>query len=337
MRLFERFSRHLEQHPFHPPWYLRGAHLQTVIGSQLQRRFPPPHPQRRSEDVEIAPGVAVRTTQVLQERPSPTIIVLHGMTGSEESGYMQGLSRKAWAQGWSCLLPNLYNVHPRPPRPVIFHAASSDLVGKLLQVLKRKHHLEEVYLAGVSLGANLLLKLLGEWGEQTPEWVRAAAVASPLTDLSQSWQLMERASNRIYQIYFVNRLKTIARNKAGYLNGHVDLNKLARIRTIRDFDNVCTAVVGGWRDAFEYYQEASSVKVVNGIRVPTAVVHAEDDPFLPSEPLTRPAFQDNRCIYVHFTQRGGHLGFIQAPNDLDPDRHWEESRILHFFNLVQGQ
>ncbi|HSR66294.1 MAG TPA: hypothetical protein VLU25_00005, partial [Acidobacteriota bacterium] len=261
MRLFDRFRQHLQEHPFRPPWYMRGGHSQTLIGSQLRRRFPPPHPPSRRDDLEIAPGVAVRVTQVLQEKPAPTLIVLHGMTGSEDSGYMQGLSRKAWKQGWGCLLPNLYNVHPDPPRPVIFDASSSHLVGKLLRCLVERHSLQEVYLAGVSLGANLLLKLLGEWAEQAPPWARAAAVVSPLTDLSQSWQLMERPVNRIYQIYFVRRLKNIARQRAGYFDGQVDSEKLARIRTIRDFDNVCTAVLGGWRDAFDYYQDASSCKV----------------------------------------------------------------------------
>ncbi len=334
-RIIESFSQRLQERPFQPHLLLPGGHIQTLFASQRRRRFPYGWKEARREEVEIEGGVRIEAVHLAQPHPSPALIVLHGMTGSCRSDYMQGFSHKAWRLGWNCFLPNLYNTNFELNHPVIFHAGASRQARQVIERLVEMHSLERVFLVGVSMGANLLLKMMGEWGGSPPGWLVASAAASPLCDMTMSWQLMERPSNRIYQFYFTGRLKELVRARSEHLGEFVDLDKVMQIRTIREFDEHFTAPLGGFRDPSHYYEVCSSSPLIDQIRVPTLILHAKDDPFLPWEPLARPEAQSNPNLLIHLTKRGGHLAFLEGTRH-DIDRCWFENRIMEYFQLAGG-
>jgi len=287
----------------------------------------------REDFVSLQGGTQVRLVGILQNPRLPTVVVVHGTGGSSDSTYMKGLSHKAHREGWNAILPNLYNTNPAVERPKVFHSGSSRELEDILQQLILKYQVEEIYLAGVSMGGNILLKLLGEWGSSHPDQVKAAAVISPLVDLSASWKILEKPSNCVLQHHMVTSLKRRVRQGLPSLDGFVDQETLSRVRTFRQFDELYTAPLAGFRDALDYYEKASAFPHLKNIRLPTLLLHALDDPLLPAEPLLAPEVRSNPSIEVVLTQRGGHVGFIAKDDQGDLDRFWAENRVIDFFRL----
>jgi predicted alpha/beta-fold hydrolase len=167
---------------------------------------------------------------------------------------------------------------------------------------------------GFSLGGNVLLKYLGEQGggaAETP--ISAAAVISVPFDLSAGADWIERGVSSAYRLYLVRKLHRKVRRKVELLRPHVDVARLLGARTFREFDGIGTAPLHGFRDAEDYYRRSSSGQFVAAIRVPTLVVHAEDDPFLPPAAVPRADLDGNPFIDCRVTRRGGHVGFVAGP------------------------
>jgi len=254
------------------------------------------------------------------------------MAGSSESGYMLGLSHKAFRKGWNCILLDLYNVNDEVPRPVIFHAGCNREMTQIVVGLIEKLSLERVFLVGVSLGGNILLKMLGEWQDTVPGRVSAAASISPLVDLTESWKMLDlRLSNRLYRHHYVSRLKSLSLNRSQHLQGFVDLGRLETVKTIRQFDEVLTVPLAGFEDVDDYYRRASARPTLGNIRVPTLVLHSRDDPFLPWRPLAEDEATRNPFLMVHLTEKGGHVAFLERAR-WDIDRSWAENRVIDYFS-----
>ena len=332
--LLTYFKQVLRNRSFYPPFWLRGGHRQTLVGSLLKRNFS--WGWRHSEEhlIDLQDGSRVRSICIWRSLSSPTVVVLHGTGGSAASTYMQGLSHKAHREGWNAILLNLYNTNRALPRPKVFHSGSSREVGEILQRLSMKHNLKELYLVGVSMGGNILLKLLGEWGAAAPAHVRAAAVISPLVDLISSWQFLERPSNFLFQHHIVGRLKKRIQQHVSLLAPFVDVEALMRVKTIREFDELFTAPLAGFCGAFDYYEKASALPHLKNIRLPTLLLHARDDPLLSSQPFLLPDVGSNPSLGIGLTRRGGHVGFIEKDCHGDIDRFWAENRVIDFFRLA---
>ncbi|MFQ5738986.1 MAG: YheT family hydrolase [Acidobacteriota bacterium] len=328
--LLEQFAARLRQRPFRPHRLLRNGHLQTVVASKIRRRFEWGWRRSQVEYVDLGDGTRVRTVCVFHPEAGPTLIAVHGMAGSSDSNYMRGISHKAFRSGWNAVLLNLYNTNDQLKTPRIFHAGSSPELGELVLRLIHKLHIQELFLAGVSMGGNLILKLLGEWGCHYPRCLRSVGVISPLVDLTRSWQILEKPSNTLYRVHFVRSLKGLVRRRAAFLSPFVDLPALMRIATVREFDELFTAPLGGFRNAFDYYRQASAAPRMKAIRVPTLCLHSKDDPLLPWQPLTDPEVLSNRKILTSLTEKGGHVAFIERERQ-DIDRSWAENRTIDFF------
>ncbi len=326
-------SELLERRPFVPHRLLRGPHLQTVIAARLPRKFPWGWKESSEQVFELSDGARVRVTLIDGPADAPVLVGLHGLGGSSESNNMQGLSHKAYREGWSAALFNLYDLNLGGRRPTLFHAGASPQVAELLESVRQVRPWDRYFLAGISLGGNMLLKLLGEWGDDPPEWVTGAAVVSPLVDMTVSWQIIEQPSNTIYRLHFIRQLQIRLRKRARELEGFLDVQRLRTIRSIREFDECVTVPLGGYRDAFDYYRRGSSAPLLERIRVPTLVLHARDDPLLPYEPWTRPEAQSNPFLLPHLTERGGHVGFIEHERR-DIDRSWAENRMIDFLRML---
>jgi uncharacterized protein len=246
---------------------------------------------------------------------------------------MQGLSHKAHREGWNAILLNLYNSNSELSQPKIFHAGASQEVGNILNHLIARRNLQEVFLVGASMGGNILLKLLGEWGSSFPRQLRAAAVISPLVDLTESSRILEKRSNIVFHRHFVKNFKKRVREYGSQWGPLVDLDRLLRIKTVRQFDQLLTAPVAGFRDVPDYYHRASSLPHLKNVRLSTLVLHSKDDPLLPWQPLLLPEVRTNPSLLVTLTSAGGHLGFLERNRHGDVDRRWAENRVIDFFRF----
>jgi predicted alpha/beta-fold hydrolase len=183
---------------------------------------------------------------------------------------------------------------------------------------------------GVSLGGNVLLKFLGEVGEQGNEILRAAAAISVPFDLSAGASFMERGFSRLYRWSLVGRLKRKVRAKAALLRGLIDVDRTLAASTFHEFDDASTAPLHGFRDAEEYYRLSSSAQYIGKILVPTMLIHSTDDPFLPANAVPQDAARENPQIECRFTAHGGHVGFVEGPPWAP--RFWAERTVSTFFS-----
>jgi predicted alpha/beta-fold hydrolase len=182
---------------------------------------------------------------------------------------------------------------------------------------------------GFSLGGNVLLKFLGEEGEAARRRLGAAVAISVPFDLAAGAATLERGPMaRIYTEYFLRSLRGKIRSKQDQLRQLVDLDTALRARTLRHFDDAITAPLHGFANAADYYHRSSSTHYLEGIRVPTLLLHAEDDPFLPARAIPRAVVADNPYLVPGFSRRGGHVGFITG-SPWAP-RHYAEMAAASF-------
>jgi predicted alpha/beta-fold hydrolase len=332
-RLSGKTRRCFEQRPFCPHPALWNGHLQTIVASQQRRKFDWGWQTCVTKSVRLSEGAVVRAEVVFCDESSPTLVAVHGMGGSADSMYMLGLSHKAYLQGWNSVRLSLYNLNPELERPKVFHAGCSEDLGEIASQLFTHFGFEKCFFVGVSLGGNILLKLLGEWGDDHPWQLLAAATISPLVDLTASWQILDSKSNFLYRWYYVSRLRRLALRRADALASYVDIEKLGNVTTIREFDEAFTVPLSGYKDVFEYYREASAASGLRQIRVPTLLIHSRDDPLLPWRPLASSSVEQNPYLMLALSERGGHAAFVEGVRQ-DIDRSWAENRILEFFRLL---
>jgi predicted alpha/beta-fold hydrolase len=170
-------------------------------------------------------------------------------------------------------------------------------------------------LAGVSLGGNVLLKWLGERDEdEVPASVQGAVAVSVPFDLARGCQYLSRGFSHVYERFFLRSLIAKARQKLSQHPDLFDAAALDRVRTLWDFDDVVTAPVHGFRDALDYYTQSSSIRYLSRVRIPTLLLSATDDPFLPPEVLedVRAIAERNPALELEFVRRGGHVGFVSG-------------------------
>jgi hypothetical protein len=189
--------------------------------------------------------------------------------------------------------------------------------------------LPEIFIAGYSMGGNLVLKMAGELAGAAPAELRGVAGVCPCVDLGLCADAVGLRRNFIYQEHFVRNLKNRMRRKAKLFPGEFDLGPMARLRTLREFDDKITARYCGFRDATDYYARSSALRVVGEIRVPTLIVTAKDDPFVPFASFSDPALANNPHIRVIAPEYGGHCSFISRYSG--DTRFWAEARLMEFF------
>jgi predicted alpha/beta-fold hydrolase len=320
---------------FVPRRGLRGGHLQTLAGHFLPRRNLLPEPERRLFTVDD--GVQVRCDCHWQpdRGAAVTVVIVHGLEGSSESGYVIGTGSKAWTAGMNVVRMNVRSCGGTEQlASTLYHSGLSADVGAVVNELISKDDLPRVALAGFSMGGNQVLKLAGEWGESAPRQVKAFAAVCPGMDLAASSEELHRWSNRIYEWRFLLSLWQSMGRKARLFP---DIYRRPRLRTlgsIRDFDNTVTARYCGFADADDYYRRASSSPLVPRIAVPTLVIHSQDDPFIRLLPETRAALAANPQVRFLETRHGGHCGFVGERNGTDG--RWAEQKIVEFFREVSS-
>jgi uncharacterized protein len=313
------------------PGRLRSGHAMTLFTWAWPRRFPrlPPAEPRL---FETAPGVRVLAHCHWQPDPRtrPTLVVLHGLEGSSEAHYVRGIAEKALDARFNVVRLNQRNCGGTEHLcETLYHSGLTSDPATVLSELIEVDGLRAVAVAGYSLGGNLALKLAGEFGDAPPSELQAVVAVSPVMDLERCVWALERRSNAVYQWNFVRNLKARLRRKAALFPDRFPLAPLGRVRTVRDFDELYTAPHFGFAGASDYYYRASSIRVVDRIRVPTLILAAEDDPFVPPGPFRDPAVTGNPHIRVRVSPHGGHCAFL-GPRGNGGDGYWAERAIVRF-------
>jgi predicted alpha/beta-fold hydrolase len=318
---------------FRPHLLLRNAHAMTIAANFWPRPVPR-LPRGVARSFETEPGTQVLGQCHWQQNPRehPTLVVLHGLEGSCESGYMRGTGEKAWIAGFNVVRLNQRNCGGTEKlSPTLYHSGlSCDIRGVVLELAQRDG-LPEIYAAGYSMGGNLVLKMAGEMGSGPPAELRGVVAIAPALDLAACADALSKPRNFIYEHHFVTRLKRHMRHKASLFSDLYPLHAVPgfpRISSVREFDDVITARYCGFADAGDYYARSSASQVVAEIRVPTLIIAAKDDPFVPFGPFQSPAILGNRWITLLTPEHGGHCAFISQEDG--PERFWAEARIVEF-------
>jgi predicted alpha/beta-fold hydrolase len=320
---------------------LRNGHRMTVFAWARPRRFPRlPDPVDRVFEVAPHTRVLARCHWQAARRDRPTLLLLHGLEGSADAHYMRGIADKAWARGYNVVRLNQRNCGGTEHLSEgVYHSGLTADPKAVLRELIDTDRLPAIAVAGYSLGGNLALRTAGEFGDRAPAAVKAFAAVSPTLDLASCVEALERASNRIYQWNFMRGLKARIRRKAVLYPALYGTERLRGMRTVRQFDDVYTAPMSGFRDAADYYHRASALRVIERVRVPTLIVAADDDPFVPVEQFRDPAVTGNSSVRVIVTQHGGHCGFVETRGSGQAgDGYWAERTVVAFVKsaLEQG-
>jgi uncharacterized protein len=295
------------------------------------RYFPTlPPPSRRYFDVDADSRVAADCHWQPRAWEHPTLIALHGLNGSSDAHYMRGLAAKAFGRGLNVVRLNQRNCGGTEPLSVgLFHSGLTADAAHVVHELGEIDGLPAIAIAGYSLGGNVALKLAAEYGTHAPRTLRAIAAVSPIIEIADCVRALERPGNALYQWNFVRDLKRRIRRKERLRSGHFNLERLAAIRTVREFDDAYTAPYFGFRSAEDYYYRASSLRIIDRIALPTLVITAEDDPFVPSQPFYDPKLRGNSHIHLQVCEHGGHCGFV-GPSSGSDDGYWAENQIVDF-------
>ena len=299
--------------PFTPAWWLPGPHLQTIWGRMFRRTSLPPVTTARWPTDD---GDEVSVVSLAPASPTaPRILFLHGLEGTSRSHYVRGFYKEAATRGWGVdlLLFRTCDGRLNSARRTYHSGETSDPAMALTRVLESAGD-APVALVGVSLGGNVLLRLLALLDEDVARRICAAVAVSTPYDLARSCAHLRQGASRIYQWFFVRQLQRKALAKAAQFPGLAQPEAISRARTLWEFDDAFTSVVHGFRDAADYYSKCSSIDVLENIRVATLLLSARDDPFHPSELLDEVARRAarNPALTLEFLESGGHVGFVSG-------------------------
>ncbi|MDB4879345.1 MAG: hypothetical protein JWL60_791 [Gemmatimonadetes bacterium] len=320
---------HSPPRPFIPAWWLPGAHLQTLWG-KLARRLP--EVRTRAERWATPDGDELEIHRVDGAIEAPRLLLLHGLEGTIRSHYLRGTLARARERGWSAdvlLFRSCNGEVPRARR--MYHSGETTDLDLVVRRLVREHPGQPLVLAGFSLGGNVLLKWLGEQGDDVPAEVHGAAAVSVPFDLAAGSRHIERGFARVYTRSFMQSLRRKAMARLSRDPDLFDPAALARARTLHDFDDAVTAPVHGFASATDYYTRSSSIHFLARIRRPTLLLSATDDPFLPRSVLRDVVelARSNPAIHMETHDHGGHVGFVGGRLPWHPD-HYAERRLLEF-------
>jgi len=305
--------------------------MMTLFSWGNPRYFPGlPAPVRRYFDVDHDARVVADCHWQPRPWTQPTILALHGLNGSSDAHYMKGIASKAFARGMNVVRLNQRNCGDTEHLSAgLFHSGLTHDAAYVIDELAAVDGLTSIAVAGYSLGGNLALKLAAEYADAPPPELRAVAAVSPIIEIGDCVKALERPGNRLYQWNFVKDLKRRMRRKDRFWPGRFDLTRLRQISTVREFDDAYTAPHFGFHGADDYYYRASAMRIIERIRIPTLVITAEDDPFVPPTPFRDVKLSSNPCVEVDICSHGGHCGFV-GPASGEDDGYWAENRIVEF-------
>ncbi len=312
----------ITQSYYKPPAYLQNGHLQIFLSIFLQRPESLPYVRER---IETPDGDFLDLDWIQAESPRLAILC-HGLEGSSRAGHIVGMAAALQKRGWDVLAWNYRSCGGTPNRTArLYHSGATDDLDTVVQHALRNHSSQQIALIGFSLGGNLLLKYLGE-RPSNPRITKAVAFSVPV-DLAGSATQLAAPHNRIYMMHFLKTLREKIRAKRELLPSTLPFERLNRIRTFHEFDEAFTAPIHGFSGAADYYARSSAQAYWDGIKIPTLLVNARNDPFLSPSCFPTEAAAAHPHLFLETPRSGGHCGFIPQNRQ---GECWSESRALTF-------
>jgi hypothetical protein len=303
-----------EARPFVP--LLKDPHLLTILGNFWPRQLDFSAYQTDERLYRTEPDVQVLVQSQRPEKPIAQLVMVHGLEGSGDAGYMRSLAHTALSRNIATHRFNMRTCGGTAQLcPTLYHAG---LTSDLLFFLRQLRSSLPVFLTGFSLGGNVSLKLAGELGESAREILAGVCAISTPIDLAASVRRIAQRDNRLYERRFLDRTR-----ERLFSTGRYTREQLARAKSIYDIDDQITAPSFGFGTADNYYATQSSHQFLDRIRIPALVIQAEDDSFIPFEIFRHPSFQTNPCLRLTATKYGGHLGFLSK----SAPRFWVDQTV----------
>lgn len=286
---------------------IKSSYYQTVIGSAIDFE---PELVSKSHHVALQDGDLIAleiSTPKNWKSGDWSVLMIHGLCGSHKSHYMKRIARKLYKSGVQAIRINLRGCGSgKGLAKGIYHSGSSNDIFKVLERVKELFPESPKLLLGVSLGANISLKLAGELGSEGEKYLKGVIAVSPPAELLSSARLFTLPENQVYANYFLKLLV----NEVNFRHKHFDLppHNLPKNVTLAQFDEIYTAPIAKFSSALEYYYYSSSKRVITKIALPTKILFANDDPIIKASILDDITLPSNVSVYK--TEHGGHIGFV---------------------------
>ena len=322
--------------PFVP--FFRNPHLLTIAGNYWRRNLDEQRFPVETKLYDTEPGVQVLVhSQAPAGDPVAQLVLVHGLEGSSAAGYARSLAQAALQAGCATHRFNMRScggTEHLSGRSLYHSGQTSDLLAVIQQISKQQFSRSApIFLAGFSLGGNVVLKLAGELGASASDLIAGVMAISTPIDLAACVRQLDKPSNVIYARRFVTRLKERVRAKERLTPGLFDLTGIDLVRNVYEFDDRFTAQAFAFGSADNYYATQSSNQFLDRIRVPTLLVQAKDDPLIPFEVYNHPAFSTNPHLRLLAVEHGGHLGFISKTKP----RFWLDQVLVNWVLEVRNK
>lgn len=315
---------HPALHPYVSPSWLTNGHLQTIVPAKL---LAIPKVVFRRERWSCPDDDFIDLDFIDAPADQPLVVLFHGLEGSSESHYARALMASVRQRGWAGVVVHFRGCSGELNRgPRFYHSGDSAEINWVLRALHQLQPLRRLFVCGVSLGGNALLRWLGESRQQAGFVQAACSISAPL-DLAQGGAALSSGFNLVYTQVFLRTLKPKCLKKLEQFPGLFDKQRMLAARNLYEFDNVVTAPLHGYKDTEDYWHRASARHVLEDITLPTLVLNARNDPFLPGRYLPTKAAA---CVTLEYPQHGGHVGFASA--SFPANNMWLPKRVLHFFD-----
>jgi predicted alpha/beta-fold hydrolase len=322
--------------PFEPMTGMRGGHTQTIAGAYWP--IPRDNEQGTKFVIPLADGDAIVAHDRLPEAWAPgdrVVLLVHGLGGTHASPYLRRVAGKLARLGIRAVRMDLRGVgagmaHARRP----YHGGRSDDVRAVIEYLANLAPSSPITVVGFSLGGNMVLKLLGELSTEECTQLDSSIAVCPPVDLRAGSDGLARISNWIYDKFFVKMLRGQLIERTRLRPDAANAEFVRRPRTLREFDEVFTAPLGGFHSAHDYYARASAGPLVSRIERPTWIVAAADDPIVPISSIQQLELSEH--VQITTTRHGGHLGFL-GRRGVDADRHWLDWRIVEWISELPNR
>ncbi len=302
---------------------LTNRHLQTLYPTFFRRRLKLP---LTAERIELDDGDFLDLAHWSQIG-GPQVLILHGLEGSLKSHYATPLMKALHDAGFSVTFMHFRGCSGEPNRlSRRYHSGDTGDIHTVLELLQKRTPDQPLFAVGVSLGANALLKYLGE-GNVCPALTGAVAISVPF-DLANAAQTLQTGFARVYQKHLLNKLIKATQEKFKIINSLIDLNALNKITTLYEFDDCVTAPLHGFASADDYYQQSSSRQYVKNIELPTHIIHAIDDPFMTPDVIPKDKELSDE-VTLELSSRGGHVGFVSSVKN-----GWLEYRVTEILKNI---
>jgi uncharacterized protein len=261
-------------------------------------------------------------------------ILSHGLEGSSRRSYMEGMASRLVADGWDILSWNFRGCSGEPNRlPRAYHSGATDDLDSVVQHACLSRGYSCVVLIAFSLGANLTLKYLGERGAGCAPVAAGVAISVPC-DLRSSAERMAQPDRRFYMKRFLREMGRRMDEKRARFGPQFPWTDWRSMTTFKEFDDAFTAPIHGFIDALDYWQQCSAKRFLGGIRVPTLILNAIDDPFLSPECHPYDFARESQYVFLDTPEKGGHVGFVNGSGWLGG--YWAEERTAEFLSRFGG-